>query len=431
MWPLIINVILYLVALLYFYKKAHHFSIQVAVLFLYLVFSIMGVLVVNNGVFFQQFGYYDLSRVSILPYLFNFIMILLLLRPLRVIEGNETNFVCSMAQVTNSRIKTFEQIIVVMCFAYLFVGSLWFQKYGHVEFGDIYASNREGEREYVFSSRLLNIFFFRTHQVLNWITPFWCMLEFGRIINKVKPKRALFNIILLFSCLYIGCLISSNRGGIIFTTANLCFFIVILWNHLSNKSRRLFIIIGSIVATIVIMFLMSISLSRYGDDSEVASFGVIRYLGESFPNLGIRVWDVSDEHMWGARKFPAFYQMFGGYVPEFYGDKDLMVNYFEINFRYPVNNFKTFFGDIYAEFGTPISFLIVLLYISLVNRLIKKTLKSKLSTVFVYETFTLLTWGLFNCKISQDFLIEFILYVLVVLYIRKRQSRVQLVYKKV
>lgn len=423
MFALEINILFYFISIVFFYRKDHSFSIRVAILFLYLIFAIMGYYIVQTGIFFVQFGHYNISDVSILPYVFNFLFILLLMTPFRFLRGKESKCICSLEQIKSKRIMYFERLVIILCFGYLFVGVLWFYKYGTADFVDIYTSNREGEHEYVFSNRLLNIFFFRTFHVLRWITPFWCMIEFSKLINRIKMKQALFYLVVFFICLYIGCIVGSNRGGMIFTSTNLIFFIIIEWKYLSPKIRRTIIVIGCIAVIFIVMSLLSITLSRSDNDSDVASFGVIRYFGESFPNLGIRVWGASDEHIWGARKFPFLFQLFGGYIPDFNGDKYVMVDYFERMYKYPVNNFKTFFGDIYAEFGIVVSFLIVCLYVWIVNLLIKKTSKSNLYVIFIYETYTLLTWGLFNCNISQDFVVEFLLYVIIVFFIKNHKVK--------
>jgi hypothetical protein len=179
------------------------------------------------------------------------------------------------------------------------------------------------------------------------------------------------------------------------------------------------LVIGGVMIVIMLCFTIGITLSRSADDTELALFGIVRYLGEAFPNLGFRVWNVSEEHIMGARKFPFLYQLFGGFIPDFEGNKYDYVLYFETKYKYPVNNFQTFFGDIYAEFGIVLSFLIVICYVHLMKKIIKKTSDSILSIVFVYVTYTLLIWGGFNCKISEGFIIELLLYIISIFVIKQ------------
>ena len=418
MFALGLNIFLFLITTLHIYRKDHCFSIRIAVLFMYLILAIMGFITVYNGIFFEEFGFYNKENISIIPFVFNYLMVVLLLNSTKG-HVNISNYINVFPLIKLKWRNRFEIVISLLCLLYLILSVFWFKKYGGVDFVDIYTSNRAGEHDYVFSNRFLNIFFFRTYQILLWVTPFFCLLEFVKLIHKIKRRQSILLIILFYVCMFVGCLIQANRGGFIFISANALFFIIIFWKYFSHNVKRNLLIVGGVMIAIIVFFTIGITISRSSDDTELAFFGAIRYMGESFPNLGFRVWDTSGEHIMGARKFPFLFQALGGYIPDFEGNHYDYVFYYETKYKYPINNFQTFFGDIYAEFGIVLSFLIVICYVLLIKEIIKKTSDSILSIVFVYVTYTLLIWGGFNCKISEGFIIELLLYVISVFVIKR------------
>jgi oligosaccharide repeat unit polymerase len=82
----------------------------------------------------------------------------------------------------------------------------------------------------------------------------------------------------------------------------------------------------------------------------------LRYFGESFPNLGFLFWEKVARHPMGERLFPNF----------FIDNERLLYNSVDESYQYwmgitgvPVLNFKTYFGDLYIEFGIIGAFIFV------------------------------------------------------------------------
>jgi len=222
----------------------------------------------------------------------------------------------------------------------------------------------------------------------------------------------------------LGCGMSGNRGGIVFAFASLAFFIMFFWPKISAKLKRTIVIGGLAMIVLGGAYLAAISFSRAGDDSEKAVESAIRYFGETFPNLGWNIWAIDGNHLEGMRMYPLLYDLFGGSLPQFDADGIGGLQYhYEIISRWPILIFKTFFGDLYVEFGPVIPFVIVILYLFMAHAMQKALKNSIFSLLIVHFSFMVLIWGLFDCYLIQDNIISLILTFLVALWLNKILSK--------
>ena len=111
---------------------------------------------------------------------------------------------------------------------------------------------------------------------------------------------------------------------------------------------------GLVLCSLGVMFfyILAISVSRANGDADVAIDRIFRYFGEPFLNLGLVYWNSTDVHTYGLRFFPKLIEWVGGLeLPDSkYGAdalRDFWTRVYGVNMYY----FKTFFGDLYMEFG--------------------------------------------------------------------------------
>lgn len=167
---------------------------------------------------------------------------------------------------------------------------------------------------------------------------------------------------------------------------------------------------------IISFFVGQISDSRFEDNSTQNN---IRYLGEVFPNLGLRIWPVSGEHLMFERKFPDIYSLLGGEIRTF-DSRETMIAYYETKSKFPVNNFKSFFGDLYIEYGVSLSFIIFIFTIVVLKYLINSYRHTGLSLIFLFVTYKITVWGLYGCKLDEESFKHCVLYILALLYLKRR-----------
>ena len=143
---------------------------------------------------------------------------------------------------------------------------------------------------------------------------------------------------------------------------------------------------------------------------------ILHYFGESFPNLGARVWTLDDiNHPYGSRKFPNIYEIFSGAEKKEFFNSTETSYYWNIYTKAPVVNFKTGFGDLYVEFGLILTFIIALL----INRII-------LYLNYKYRVFSIIVmcicynfaiYGLFDSK-GESFITEIIWFLIIATFFK-------------
>ena len=125
---------------------------------------------------------------------------------------------------------------------------------------------------------------------------------------------------------------------------------------------------------------MLITIQRLGDSTEGGN-SILRYFGESFPNLGYIMYDQVIVHPMGIRFYPEF--LWGNNPP--WSSTDDSYEYWGNITGVPVINFKTFFGDLYIEFGLVLTFVLVGLLFLIISYITQKKFSViTLPIVFLY-----------------------------------------------
>ncbi len=420
MWIFIVNALLYFLTSVFYYAKDRKFSIRAIVFLIYTVFGCASIYAISSGIYFDIFGSFSFNSLSLTPFVLNYILVLIMAQGLQGLRSIKFDAI----SLNNKYIFFFELFIIGLSLVYMVFQYLWSQLFSEVDLVDIYEAGHSGEQDYVFPNPLWNVIYFRSQQLLAFATPLIYIIEFMNLALDKKPFKSMMIILLIFAPKVLGCGMSGNRGGIVFAFASLAFFIMFFWPKISAKLKRTIIISGLAMIVLGGAYLAAISFSRAGDDSEKAVESAIRYFGETFPNLGWNIWAIDGNHLEGMRMYPLLYDLAGGSLPQFDADGIGGLQYhYEIISRWPILIFKTFFGDLYVEFGPVIPFVIVILYLFMARAMQKALKDSIFSLLIVHFSFMVLIWGLFDCYLIQDNIISLILTFLVALWLNKILSK--------
>ena len=180
--------------------------------------------------------------------------------------------------------------------------------------------------------------------------------------GKISKTYSFFLIALCFVPPLLQAMGAGSRGSMFMTMFCFLFFIILFYNDLPKKFVRRIISGVLLLLFFSIFFSWLITADRVGEGSDGFN-SILRYFGESFPNLGFSFWDKVILHPMGLRLFPDLF----GFTRELGSTSD-EYEYWQIITGVPVLNFKTFFGDLYIEFGTVIALLITF-FLSLSFRL--------------------------------------------------------------
>lgn len=413
------NILIYLIALLFFIKRDKKLTLRIVVLFLYGLFAYASYHTLDVGIYQQTFGAFPNVKMSVMPFLLNFAVVMILVSS---ITGYDKYLNPSEIEpIINSKvIKLLEFVIIVLSLIYVTFEYQWYQLFASVDLSDIYDAAHEGEATFVFPESWMNILYYRSKQVIEFLLPIIYLVEFCHLVlpYDAHRKKALLTIGLIFIPQLIGCGIAANRGGMVFTTSYVIFFIIVFWPKMEKKMRKGFVLSGVGVGVILVSYLLAISESRFGqNDADNTSVQIWRYFGEAYPNLAYRIWMQPGNFLYGAREFTDIYKFFGGYVPDLQsmgmgvgGGHD----YWGSVSGFPILNFKTIYGDMYCEFGPVIPFFIIFAYLGLIWFLQKRLNRSIFVLVTYFFTYRVLVWGLFNNTITEDFLINMVSTIIVV-----------------
>ena len=412
----LINILLYLSTFVFFVKKDRKDSLRVVCWGLFSIFASASFFTIETGIYYQQFGHFLGKTPSIIPFIFNYILILILTYGLKGYEKIDINIPSKV--FTRPFVKYTENLIIIISILYFMMVVVAASILSSLNLGDIYDSIHNGENVLVFPAQWMNIIYYRSQQVLNISYPFIYLIEFIKISKKQNIRRSAVVLLLVFIPQVISCAVMANRAGVIFNIFSFAFFILVFWKYLDQTVRRSIKSFGFLFLFLIIMALSAISLSRAGNNSKDSTFDALRYFGESFPNLAYQIWDVNGHYLMGMRTFPSIYSMFHP-MPIDLQDASFYERHLFFNdlSGYPIINFKTFYGDLYCEWGPIMPFVFVIGFV-LVSFLLRNLLKNTVfSLVVVYFIYYTIVWGLFGANQFSENGFEQLFWDVVIAYI--------------
>ena len=360
MFVFIFNTLIYLLTVFYYLKKDKGWNVFNYLLFYYAIIAAMGAFIFNNGIYQHVFGPKTADEISLIPYILCFASYFILFYPFRKLSKN-LHF--KMPQI--KRLNEIIIIWIILMTAYCVVKFIEATITIQMGFLEVYEMRHmEGETifEYTdnfFLKRLRNV-----GVVLQGCTVPIVMLY---CVDCLRNKKNLIKVTILFVLSFLpDCLDGialASRGHLFSVAIKIAFFYVLLKDYLSNKIKKISILMVLLGLFFMGMYSMRITASRFEDSqSETPIESIARYFGESFPNLGYSFWNKVQYHPMGERLFPELY----GYSKKerFASTSDAQM-YWEAKTKVPVLNFKTIFGDLYIEFGSigAILFIIVFSYL--------------------------------------------------------------------
>lgn len=348
---LIFNVFLYIIWFFVAYKKEKRITIFSFLVLIYTGIAILGYYTVQNGIYYDTFGYYPLSRLSVEPYIYTFLGYVLLFLPFYKIKCNINKIDFIFCDKTRRFIRFW--IIFYVCFTLLKLSEAIISiSLGLANTYDV--RHNEGVALFEYNI-ILSKFNGYGYFFLNATTPFVMLYSLiGMAKRYISTRLSLFLIGLCFLPSFFNALGMGSRGGMFMTFFCFLFFVFILYDKLPKYFVRSIIKFGIAFILVILIHSWAITIDRVGEESGFDS--ILRYFGESFPNLGWTVWDKAIYHPMGER-----------YLPELFNQKIVSLSvsethlYWEQMTGVPILNFKTYFGDLYVEFGVLGAFVFLML----------------------------------------------------------------------
>ena len=364
---LFLNFLFYLCWFAVVWKNVRKPSLYIMMVAFLLSIAFLGWYTVENGIYYNVFGKYNVDSLSVEPYIYCFLAYLLMVYPLKKLSKEQINI---DGLLENKRFEKFLVIWIVFISCYLVLKLA--ETYITISTGlsEAYESRHiEGETLFEYNNILLNQLNGKGFFILNATTPLIMAYSFiGLYKKKVSTRFALFLIALCFIPPILSSISQGTRGGLFMNMFCFLFFVLVFNKYISRNNKKKLLIFSFLLISVIITYSWLITTERFGSNSKSTEgvSSILRYFGEAFPNLGFRIWDNVINHPMGKRLFPDFFETTKNAlsIHESY-------LYWEQITGVPVINFKTYFGDLYIEYGL-IGAFVFILFISIIFKIINK-----------------------------------------------------------
>lgn len=348
---ILLNFLIYLFTTIHFYKK-EGLTIFSGLWIYYTIFAAMSLFVIVTGIYEERFFSFGLNykSVTIVPYIYMYVTVFLLLLPFKYIKG------CEYFLNINLNNKVINNIVNLCMFFLLFYTAIKliiffkFNDYSLLERREMSVTGVG------FISRDKNPYFWLLdymvgiiHAVLfPFIVLYVCKYY---TLHKITTKRALYCVSLCVIGPCASYFMTSNRSGIFFLFTNILFFFLLFYYEFSKQTKRT--IYKAIIALLIPLILYSflISQERYEGSDISMEYGILSYFGESFPNLGTMVYDNVSMHTFGMIYFSDYVGLVFDNIPKIEDGLTGFYEYWTMITGVRMLVFKTLFGDLYIEFG--------------------------------------------------------------------------------
>ena len=338
---LIINALLYTFWFLFVLNKERKLTIYSFLILFYLCIAFIGIYSVSTSIYYNTFGFYSIKSLEIEPYVYSFITYVVLFLPFYKIKIN----IKDIDFIYNNKTRRFVSYWIIVYVGYTLLKLTEAAVSISTGLAAAYdARHNEGLSLFQYNPILAKFngygYFF-----LQATLPFIMIYTLlGLKERKLSKNLSVLLIVLCFLPSFLEGIGMGSRGALFMTFFCFLFFIILLYNQLSTKFIHTIYKLAILFVGCVLIYSWAITIDRVGESSGLDS--IIRYFGESFPNLGWTVWEHAVKHPMGELFFPNF---FNSYVD------GLSVNeaylYWQQVTGVPVLTFKTYFGDLYVEFG--------------------------------------------------------------------------------
>lgn len=418
---LLVNFFAYLLWDIYTICKEKKLSLYSYILTFFTVIAFLGYFIVETGIYAEQYDHFNFNKVSYEPYILCFITYVILFYPLKglKVELSDNSFLFSKDMKFFVRIWKIFFIIYLLFKIYEFIMTI---SYG---FANAYDTRHNlGESLFTYDNIIAQKINGWGPFLLNATAPIiMCYAFLGLYYHKIKGSETSFLIFLAIVPSILSSMAAGSRGALFMAFFTFAFYILLFWDYIPKRYRNIAFKYGVIFLTVILLFSFIITGDRNDNTSTGSITNILRYFGEAFPNLGNLFYGQVSFHPMGARFFDnILFKNYGGY----YTSVDESYQFWTMMTGVHVEVFKTYFGDMYIEFGRNLGMLITLLTTILMKLILRMKKLGICLLPIIYFYFQLCTYafaGMTKTNESCTFQLTVIVVVTVALYFYKEQSK--------
>lgn len=383
----------------------------------YVFISLMGVVVVDTGIYRKLMSSYDFNNTPILPYVLCFVCNVLLLYPLKYIKKLN---LYDYGIFVNPQLRN---LIKLWVLAYLFFTILRVNEAIQtmsLGLADSYTMRHiEGIKLFQYTGLLKTIYNLLTaaQPVTVPFIMFYSIIGIRK--HFIKKYHGYFLIVVCFFPALLGSLANGSRGALFMVVFCFLFFVITFWNMMDNFVKRDVRIILIAVLGFGLFYSWLISLDRAKNADYTAMENVIRYFGEPFPNLVAFYWEKVRFHPMGLLMFNDFYpdSLTKDWTP---GEK---YRFWSDYIGVPTFFFKTFFGHLYMEFGAVRACLFTFCFGLLFRFIFEKLSVNLITLPLVYLYFQLCVYSFAGFSMANESSLHYFIGVILIMWLLPKYLR--------
>ena len=216
-----------------------------------------------------------------------------------------------------------------------------------------------------------------TYQVA--IRPILVFLFCLSLATKKKKMLVLLLGIVAFLPPILNSLASAHRNIMVFSAIDCLLCFLILKNHFTKKTKRVFYIVGTSFICLTIFIVVYFALLRFsygGNDFFI--YTMERYMGEPFVNFNTMLWG-EDNYLWGNKSFTVIRKYLGmSYIDP------AEIQEYSYNMQYVPYFFYSIVGNFYMDFGPIGCILLCFLICCIFKQLFRKEALKNNASFFLY-----------------------------------------------
>lgn len=350
---LLANILLWLVAFIYYQKKRKFFGVGSFLLLFYLSIAAVGMHLFNQPLATGWF-----NEITIFPFLYLFIVIRLASFP--ILRFREENILTIQAPTT--RAFNFIAIVIILF-------SLW-------QLPTIFSNFYSGMTKMLINSSAGKEMYLDTLSkadesgdgkisnlaaiISGMFSNVSILFLFYSLVRKEKNKYLIAGLLVSVILLVLSSVASGARGNVVNVLLTSVFTYLLLKNFMTNKIRKIVRTIGILMIVLVSIPFMLITISRFDKDDDFGTFFSMEwYYGQSFLNFNNYGLDAEGIRN-GDRTAALFKQMIWDDVPRNYLERRFKYSYMKMD----ESVFYTFVGDFTLDYG-PIITLFIFMFFSI------------------------------------------------------------------
>ncbi len=416
----LINFIAYLLLWIVFFSRIRRFNLFMIAWTGFTVSSFLSYLSVINNLYYYSLDFaFDTSSLETLALVLATNLIISL--PLWKVDERKIRLLS-----INTELPFLRYFVIVNIVFFTIVSVLKIYEVSVIgtitSYSEVYQMMNDDESTMMLRDLLYTNYFLRTLSGIGGsycptIAPFILLYFLNKIAKHKKlSSKYLFGITVTLIPVLLQGIANASRGMIFFSMFQVLFYYIIIRHYLRTETRKIIMAGGVLIIVLFFGVTYAITESRVADrrSSYTADDDISIYFGQPMLNA-CYFQDKIKYHPWGKRLLD---------IREGSGSVQKFRDYWNPRTGSAVHLFKTYYGDLYLEFGLIGAFFFMLMYTGSWDIMVIRKYQNPIYVPFLWHYFHTVIFGIFDFYNPTKLMgIWFILLIILCYYLNMKQKK--------